>query len=84
MELRGAAQGKGDLSPEALRNKMAVFERKAAKADAVGKKFESKAADQTEKAAKYRTRAAKFLEKSKLHESEARMYAKRADNLEKA
>jgi|SRR3989339_314036 len=84
MELRGAAQGKGDLSPEALRNKMAVFERKAAKADAVGKKFESKAADQTEKAAKYRTRAAKFLEKSKLHESEARMYGKRADNLEKA
>ena len=84
MELRGAAQGKGDLSPEALRNKMATFERKAAKADAVAKKHESKAADQTEKAARYRTRAAKFLEKNKLYESESRMYAKRADNLEKA
>jgi hypothetical protein len=84
MELRGAAQGKSDLSPEALRNKMARYEKKAAKADAVARKFEAKAADQTEKAAKYRTRAAKFLEKNKLHESEARMYGKRADNLEKA
>lgn len=84
MELRGAAQGKSDLSPEALRNKMANYERKAAKADSVARKFEAKAADQTEKAAKYRTRAAKFLEKNKLHESEARMYGKRADNLEKA
>ena len=84
MELRGAAQGKSDLSPEALRNKMASLEKKAAKADAVAKKFEAKAAVQTEKAAKYRTRAAKFLEKSKLHESDARMYTKRADNLERA
>jgi hypothetical protein len=84
MELRGAAQGKGELSPEALRNKMASLEKKAAKSDAVAKKFEAKAAVQTEKAAKYRTRAAKFLEKNKLHESEARMYTKRADNLEKA
>lgn len=84
MELRGAAQGKGELSPEALRNKMASLEKKAAKSDAVARKFEAKAAIQTEKAAKYRTRAAKFLEKSKLHESEARMYTKRADNLEKA
>ena len=84
MELRGAAQGGSDLSPEALRNKMAVQERKAAKSDAVAKKYEAKAAIQTEKAAKYRTRAAKFLEKSKLHESESRTYGKRADNLEKA
>ena len=83
-ELRGAAQGKGDLSPEALRNKIASLEKKAAKAEAVAKKFESKAAVQTEKAAKYRTRAAKFLEKNKLHESDARMFTKRADNLEKA
>lgn len=83
MELKGAAKGEGDLSPEALRNKMAALERKAAKADAVAMKYEAKAAAQTEKAAKYRTRAAKFLEKSKLHESEARMYGKRADNLEK-
>lgn len=84
MELRGAAQGKSDLSPESLRNKMANLEKKAAKADAVARKFESKAADQTEKAAKYRTRAAKFLEKNKSHESESRMYAKRADNLERS
>ncbi len=84
MELRGAAKGESDLSPEALRNKMANLEKKAAKADSVSKKFEAKAADQTEKAAKYRTRAAKFLEKSKLHESEARMYGKRADNLERS
>jgi len=84
MELRGAAQGKSDLSPEAVRNKIASLERKMAKQEAVAKKFESKAADQTEKAAKFRTRAAKLLEKSKLHESEARMYGKRADNLEKA
>jgi hypothetical protein len=84
IELRGAAKGDVDLSPEALRNKMATFEKKAAKADSIGKKYEAKAAVQTEKAAKYRTRAAKFLEKSKLHESESRMYTKRADNLEKA
>ena len=84
MELRGAAEGKSELSPEALRNKMAVQERKAAKADAIARKFEAKAAVQTEKAAKYRTRAAKFLEKNKLHESESRTYGKRADNLEKA
>lgn len=83
MELRGAAKGDSDLSPEALRNKIAALEKKVAKAEAVAKRYESKAADQTEKAAKYRTRAAKFLEKSKLHESEARMYGKRADNLEK-
>ena len=57
---------------------------KAAKADAIARKFEAKAAVQTEKAAKYRTRAAKFLEKNKLHESESRTYGKRADNLEKA
>lgn len=83
MELRGAAKGESDLNPEALRNKIAGLERKAAKAEAVAKKFEAKAAVQTEKAAKYRTRAAKMLEKSRLHESEARMYGKRADNLEK-
>ncbi len=84
LELRGAAQGKSDLSPEALRNKIAVLERKTAKQESVARKYESRAADQTEKAAKYRTRAAKFLEKSKSHESESRMYGKRADNLEKA
>jgi hypothetical protein len=84
MELKGAAEGKTDLSPESLRNKMATLEKKAAKQEAVAKKFESKAADQTEKAAKYRTRAAKFLEKNKLHESESRTYGKRADNLERA
>jgi len=84
IELRGAAKGDVDLSPEALRNKMAVFEKKAAKADSGAKKYEAKAAVQTEKAAKYRTRAAKYLEKSKLHESESRMYTKRADNMERA
>jgi len=83
LELRGAAQGKGDLSPEALRNKIAVLERKTAKQESKARKYESLAADQTEKAAKYRTRAAKFLEKNKSHESESRMYGKRADNLEK-
>ena len=46
--------------------------------------MESKAAAQGAKAAKFRTRAAKFLEQNKLFESEARRYAKRADNLEKA
>lgn len=83
-ELKGAATGKSDLSPESLRTKIAHMERKAAKQDEVAHKYEAKAATQTEKAAKYRTRAAKFLEQNKLDESEGRMYAKRADNLEKA
>jgi len=76
-ELRGAAQGKGDLSPEALRTKMANMERKAAKEEMVGHKYDKKASIQTE-------RALKHLERNKLHESEARMFGKRADNLEKA
>lgn len=83
-ELRGAAQGKGDLSPEALRTKMANMERKAAKEEMVGHKYDKKASIQTERAAKYRSRALKHLEQNKLHESEARMFGKRADNLEKA
>ena len=83
-ELKGAATGKSDLSPESLRTKIAHMERKAAKQDEVAHKYEAKAATQTEKAAKFRTRAAKFLEQNKLDESEGRMYAKRADNLEKA
>jgi hypothetical protein len=83
-ELKGAAQGSSDLSPESLRTRMAHNERKAAKQDEIAHKYESRAATQTEKAAKYRTRAAKSLEKNKLLESEARMYAKRADIMEKA
>jgi len=83
-ELSGAAQGKTELSPESVRTKMATMERKSAKQEEVGKRNESKAANQTAKAAKFRTRAAKFLEQNKLLESEARRYAKRADNLEKA
>lgn len=83
-ELRGAATGKSDLSPESLRTKIAHMERKAAKQDEVAHKYEAKAASQTERAAKFKTRAAKFLEQNKLNESEGRMYAKRADNLERA
>lgn len=83
-ELSGAATGNVDLSPEAIRNKIASTERKAAKQDEIARKYEKKAAVQTEKAAKYRTRALKYLEKNKEHENEAKMYTKRADNLEKA
>jgi hypothetical protein len=83
-ELKGAATGKSDLSPESLRTKIAHMERKAAKQDEVAHKYEAKAASQTEKSAKFKTRAAKFLEQNKLDESEGRMYAKRADNLERA
>lgn len=83
-ELKGAATGQSDLSPEAVRTKMATMERKAAKQEAVANKYEHKAAIQTEKAAKFRTRALRFLEKNKFHESEAKSFAKRADNLEKA
>lgn len=83
-ELAGAAQGKSDLSPESLRTRVANMERKAAKQEELSRKMESKAAAQSAKAAKFRTRSAKFLEQNKLFESEARRYAKRADNLEKA
>jgi len=83
-ELSGAAQGKSDLNPESLRTRIANMERKVAKQDELSRKMESKAATQGAKAAKFRTRAAKFLEQNKLFESEARRYAKRADNLEKA
>ncbi len=83
-ELSGAAQGKTELSPESLRTKAATMERKSAKQEEMAKKFEARAAVQTAKASKFRTRAAKFLEQNKLNESEARLYAKRADNLEKA
>jgi hypothetical protein len=83
-ELSGAAQGKSDLSPESLRTRIANTERKVAKQDELSRKMESKAAAQGAKAAKFRTRAAKFLEQNKLFESEAKRYAKRADNLEKA
>jgi len=83
-ELKGAATGKSDLSPEALRTKMASSEKRAAKQDEISRKYDKKAAAQTEKGAKYRSKALKFLEKSKIHEGESRMYAKRADNLEKA
>jgi len=83
-ELKGAATGKSDLSPESLKTKIAHMERKAAKQDEVAHKYEAKAASQTEKAAKFRTRAAKFLEQNKLEESEGRMYSRRADNLERA
>jgi hypothetical protein len=84
VELSGAAQGKTELSPEAVRTKMATMARKSAKQEEVARRNESKAANQTAKAAKYKTRAAKYLEQNKLFESEARRYAKRADNLEKA
>ncbi|MDH3364741.1 MAG: hypothetical protein OEM29_01865 [Thermoplasmata archaeon] len=83
-ELAGIADDKSDLSPEALQNKIAGLERKAAKQEEIARKREHAAALQTEKAAKFRSRAARFLEKSRLHESEARMFTKRADNLEKA
>ena len=83
-ELRGAAQGKSDLSPESLRTKMANTERRAAKQDAIARKYEHKAAIQTEKSAKFKTRGLRFLEKSRMHESESKNLTKRADNLEKA
>jgi len=83
-ELSGAASGGSDLSPEAIRTKIAHMERKAAKMNEHARKNESKAAAQTEKAAKFKTRAAKFLEQNKLHEVDAKRYAKRADNLERA
>jgi hypothetical protein len=76
-ELGGAAQGKSDLSPESLRTRIANTERKVAKQEELARKMESKAAAQGAK-------AAKFLEQNKLFEGEARRYAKRADNLEKA
>jgi len=84
VELSGAAQSGSELSPESLRTKIATMERKVAKQEELARKNESKASQQTAKAAKYRTRGAKFLEQNKLFESEARRYAKRADNLEKA
>jgi hypothetical protein len=83
-ELSGAATGKTELSPEAIRSKMADLERKAAKQEEVARKNESKAAAQTAKASKFKTRSAKFLEDSRYFESESKRYAKRADNLEKA
>ncbi len=83
-ELSSAAQGKVDLSPESIRTRMAAVERKAAKQDELARRSESRAAAQTAKSAKFRTRAAKYLEQNKLQESEAKRYAKRADNLEKA
>lgn len=83
-ELAGASEEKSDLSPEALQNKIAAYERKAAKQEELARKKERGASLQTEKAAKFRSRAARFLEKSRLDDSEARMFAKRADNLEKA
>jgi hypothetical protein len=84
VELSGAAQGRTELNPESVRTKMATMARKSAKQEEVGKRNESKAASQTAKAAKFKSRAAKFLEQNKLLESQARRYAKRADNLEKA
>ncbi|HEX9907944.1 MAG TPA: hypothetical protein VGB78_05690 [Thermoplasmata archaeon] len=83
-ELAGAASGSSGLSPEAIRDKMANLERKAAKQRMVAQKHESKAASLTEKAAKYRTRSAKSLEQSKVQEFEQKQYAKRADILERA
>lgn len=83
-ELRGAAQGKSDLSPESLRTKMANMEKRAAKEDAVARKYEHKASIQTEKAAKFKTRGLRFLERSKMHEIEAKSFTRRADNMEKA
>ena len=83
-ELSGASGENSDLNPESLQNKIASLERKAAKQEEIARKREHGAALQTEKGARFRSRAAKFLEKSRLHESEARMYGKRADNLEKA
>lgn len=83
-ELSGAAGDGSDLSPELIQNKIASLERKAAKQEEIARKRDHGAALQTEKGAKFRSRAAKFLEKSRLHESEARMYGKRADNLERA
>ena len=83
-ELRGAAQGKSDLNPESLRTKMANMEKRAAKQDAVARKYEHRASVQTEKAAKFKTRGLRFLEKSRTHESEAKNLTKRADNLERA
>jgi hypothetical protein len=83
-ELAGAAGEDSDLSPEALQTKIANLERKAAKQEEKARKHERGASLQTEKAAKFRSRAARFLEKSRLHDSEARMFTKRADNLERA
>jgi uncharacterized coiled-coil DUF342 family protein len=83
-ELEGVAEEKSDLSPEAIQNRIATLERKAAKQDEIAKKKEHGASLQTEKGAKFRTRAARYLEKSRLHDSEARMFTKRADNLERA
>ncbi len=83
-ELSGAAQGKTELNPESLRTKMAQMERKIAKHEEVAGRNEAKAADQSARAARFKTKAAKFLEQNKLFESESRLYAKRADNLEKA
>ncbi len=83
-ELGGAAQGKSDLSPESIRTKMATAQRKAAKQEEISRRNESKAAAQTAKGAKFKSRAAKYLEQNKVFESEAKMYAKRADNLERA
>jgi len=83
-ELAGAASGQTEMSPEALRTKIAQFERKVAKQNELVRRNESKAATQTAKAAKFRTKAAKFLEQNKLFESEAKRYSKRADNLERA
>ena len=83
-ELTGSTEDGSDLSPEALQNKIANLERKAAKQEERARKHERGAALQTEKAAKFRSRAARYLERSRLHESEARMFTKRADNLERA
>jgi len=83
-ELAGAASGETTLSPEALRTKIAQFERKVAKQNELLRRNESKAAAQTAKAAKFKTRAARFLEQNKLFESEATRLSKRADNLERA
>lgn len=83
-ELGGAATGASGMSPESIRDKMAVMDRNAAKQDALAYKHDMKAASLTEKATKFRTRAARWLEQNKIHELEARRYAKRADVLEKA
>jgi hypothetical protein len=83
-ELSGAAAGTSGMSPESIRDKMAVMDRRAAKQEAMAHKHDMKAAVLTEKATKFKTRAAKWLEQNKIHELEARRYAKRADVLEKA
>lgn len=83
-ELASVSEDKSDLNPGALQNKIAAYERKAAKQEEIASKKEHGAALQTGNAAKFRSRAARSLEKSRVHESEARMFKRRADNLEKA